>query len=85
LPANIERRDMSMLKTRLAVLILFGAAMGASDAQIIVKQEPMDMRNAATVLVDDGTCGKGKIKLLKMNHGNAMSGAPQRETRCIPR
>ena len=43
------------------------------------------MRNGAAVLVDDGSCGKGKIKLLTVTHGNPMSGAPQRETKCIPK
>jgi hypothetical protein len=69
--------------TRLAALILFAAASGTCNAQIVVKKEPMDMRNGATVLVDDGTCGKGMIKLLTVTHGNAMSGAPQRDTKCI--
>jgi hypothetical protein len=35
-------------------VILFGAAGGACQAQAVVKQEPLDMRNGATVLVDDG-------------------------------
>jgi len=43
------------------------------------------MRNGATVLVDDGTCGKGKIKLFTVTHGNAISGAPLREAKCIQR
>lgn len=76
---------MKTLVTRLAALILFTAASGTGNAQIVVKKEPMDMRNGATVLVDDGTCGKGMIKLLTVTHGNAMSGAPLRETKCIPR
>ena len=43
------------------------------------------MRNGATVLVDDGTCGKGKIKLVTVTHGNAMPGAPLRSEKCIPK
>lgn len=76
---------MKLLMTRLAALICFAAASGACHAQIVVKKEPLDMRNGATVLVDDGSCGKGKIKLLTVTHGNPMSGAPQRETKCISR
>jgi len=45
----------------------------------------LDMRNGATVLVDDGSCGKGKIKLVTVTHGNPMPGVPLRETKCIPR
>ena len=76
---------MKTFMTRLAALILVAAASGTCNAQIVVKQEPLDMRNGATVLVDDGTCGKGMIKLLTVTHGNAMSGAPQRATKCIRR
>jgi hypothetical protein len=76
---------MKTFMTRLAALILFAAASGACNAQIVVKQEPLDMRNGATVLVDDGTCGKGKIKLVTVTHGNAMPGAPMRATKCVPK
>jgi hypothetical protein len=37
------------------------------------------------VLVDDGRCGKGKIKLVNATHGNAMPGAPLRAEKCIPK
>jgi hypothetical protein len=76
---------MKALVTRLAALILFAAASDTCDAQIVVKKEPLDMRNGATVLVDDGTCGKGKIKLVTATHGNAMSGAPLYDRKCIPK
>ena len=76
---------MKTLMTGLAALTGFTAAIGSCGAQTVVKQEPLDMRNGATVLVDDGSCGKGKIKLLTVTHGNPMSGAPQRETKCIPK
>jgi hypothetical protein len=68
---------------RPAALILFAAAGSACNAEVIVKQEPLDMRNGATVLVDDGTCGKGKIKLVTSTHGNAMPGTPLRSEKCI--
>ncbi|MEA2895101.1 MAG: hypothetical protein QOJ84_716 [Bradyrhizobium sp.] len=77
--------DMKTLMTTLAALIWFAAASGTCNAQTVVKTEPLDMRNGATVLVDDGSCGKGMIKRLTVTHGNPMSGAPQRETKCIPK
>ncbi|WP_454625012.1 DUF6719 family protein [Bradyrhizobium cenepequi] len=43
------------------------------------------MRNGATVLVDDGTCPKGMIKLVTGTHGMAMSGAPLHTMKCISR
>jgi hypothetical protein len=70
---------------RTAASIFLVAASGVCSAQVVVKQEPLDMRNGATVLVDDGTCGKGKIKLVTVTHGNAMPGAPLREAKRIPR
>ena len=76
---------MKTLVTKLAALILLAAASSTGNAQTVVKQEPADMRSGATVLVDDGSCGKGKIKQLTVTHGNPMSGAPSRETKCIPR
>jgi hypothetical protein len=76
---------MKMLIVGTAALILFVAASRICNAQVVVKKEPLDMRNGATVLVDDGTCGKGRIKLVTVTHGNAMPGAPLREAKCIPR
>ena len=76
---------MKTCMIRLATLILFATASGSCNAQVVVKQEPLDMRNGATVLVDDGSCGKGKIKLVTVTHGNAMPGAPLRAEKCIPK
>jgi hypothetical protein len=73
------------MKMLVAGSLLFGATIDAGHAQVVVKQEPTDMRNGATVLVDDGTCGKGKIKRVTVTHGNPMSGAPTREKKCVPR
>ena len=75
-------------ETILKIAVVFLPLVVAGDicnAQVVVKQEPLDMRNGATVLVDDGTCGKGKIKLVTVTHGNAISGAPLREAKCIQR
>jgi hypothetical protein len=74
-----------MLITGSVALAALLSASGMCAAQVVVKQEPLDMRNGATVMVDDGTCGKGKIKLVTVTHGNAMPGAPSREAKCIPR
>ncbi len=71
---------------RPAVLLLTLCAMAAPcGAQTVVKQEPLDGRNGATVFVDDGTCPKGSIKQVSYTHGNAMSGAPLRAAKCVPR
>jgi hypothetical protein len=47
----------------LAALALLLAASSTSDAQVL-KQEPFEgkMVPGSVILVDDGTCGKGKIK-----------------------
>ena len=60
-----------------------------SGAQVIIKQEPMEgtLRTGAAVLVDDGTCGAGKIKLITSTggNGNELKGLPPRTRTCIPR
>ena len=76
---------MRTLITGSVALAAVLATSGMCAAQVVVKQEPLDMRNGATVLVDDGTCGKGKIKLVTVTHGNAMPGSPLRDVKCIPR
>lgn len=68
-----------------AAAVLLVAASGSCNAQAVVKQEPMDLRSGTTVLVDDGSCGKGKIKRVTVTHGNAVPGAPLRDVKCIPR
>jgi len=67
-----------------ASVLLVAASVGA-NAQVVVKQEPMDLRSGTTVLVDDGSCGKGKIKSVTVTHGNPIPGAPLREVKCIAR
>ena len=70
-------------------LTLVLAAGGVCSAQVVVKQEPMEgqLRTGATVLVDDGTCGPGKIKLITATggNGNEIQGLPPRSRTCIPR
>jgi hypothetical protein len=77
---------MKTLMTGLAALILFVTAGGACNAQPVVKQEPFDglMVPGAVVLVDDGSCGKGKIKEVTGGEIGAMNPRP-RSRRCIPR
>jgi hypothetical protein len=60
-------------------------AAAVSDAQV-VKQEPFDgkMLPGAVILVDDGSCGKGKIKEVTGGEIGAMDPRP-RTRRCIPR
>ena len=65
------------------------AAGGICNAQVVVKQEPMEgqLRTGATVLVDDGSCGRGKIKLITATggNGNEIAGLPPRSRTCVPR
>ena len=79
----IVRPAQTLLKTAAVFLSLVVA--GDICMPRLLSTEPLDMRNGATVLVDDGTCGKGKIKLVTVTHGNAISGAPLREAKCIQR
>jgi hypothetical protein len=73
------------LFVRSAILLLSLSMSGPCLAQAIVKQEPLDGRSGATVYVDDSTCPKGSIKQVTYTHGNAMSGAPLRAAKCVPR
>jgi hypothetical protein len=45
------------------------------------------LRTGATVLVDDGSCGAGKIKLITSTggNGNELKGLPPRTRSCVPR
>jgi hypothetical protein len=69
----------------LAALALLLAA-NSSDAQVVVKQEPFEgqMVPGAVILVDDGTCGKGKIKQVTGGEIGAMDPRP-RTRKCIPK
>jgi hypothetical protein len=67
-------------------LALFLASIGSCNAQTIVKQEPWEgkMVPGQVILVDDGTCGKGKIKEVTGGELGAMNPRP-RAKRCIPK
>jgi Family of unknown function (DUF6719) len=65
---------------------LFFVASGSCNAQTVVKQEPFEgnMSPGSVILVDDGTCGKGKIKQVTGGELGAMNPRP-RTRKCIPR
>ena len=54
-------------------------SVSSSNAQVVVKQEPFDgqMVPGGVVLVDDGTCGKGKIKEVTGGEVGAMNPRPR--------
>jgi hypothetical protein len=66
-----------------AALALLVAASSHSNAQVL-KQEPFEgkMVPGSVVLVDDGTCGKGKIKQVTGGEIGAMNPRP-RTRKCI--
>jgi hypothetical protein len=69
-----------------AVLALLLAAPAICNAQVL-KSEPAAgaLASGVVVLVDDGTCGKGKIK--QVTGGNNMNGGTggDRQKKCIAR
>jgi hypothetical protein len=69
----------------LAAMALLLASNDMCNAQVVLKQEPMYLLQRSTVLVDDGTCGKGKIKLVTAGDYNPMFGSEERVRKCIPR
>ena len=77
------------MRTLLAALATPGlllTASGICHAQPVVRQEPFDgqMVPGAAVLVDDGSCGKGRIKEVTGGEVGAMNPRP-RSKRCIPK
>jgi hypothetical protein len=80
---------MRTIVTASMALTLVVAAGGLCSAQVITHREPMEgqLRTGATVFVDDGTCGKGKIKLITATggNGNERAGLPQRTRTCVAR
>lgn len=80
---------MRTLITGAVALAAVLATSGICTAQVVIKQEPMEgqLRTGATVLVDDGTCGPGKIKLIAATGGNRneLQGLPPRTRTCVPR
>jgi hypothetical protein len=80
---------MRTIVTGSIALTLVVAVSRLCSAQVITHQEPTEgqLRTGATVFVDDGTCGKGKIKLITATggNGNERAGLPQRTRTCVPR
>lgn len=75
-----------MKRTAALAALTWLLALSSSDAQVVVKQEPFEgqMVPGGIVLVDDGTCGKGKFKEVTGGEIGAMNPRP-RTRRCIPR
>jgi len=75
-----------MKQTVALIALAFLFAANSGKAQVVVKQEPFEgqMVPGGIVLVDDGTCGKGKIKEVTGGEIGAMNPRP-RARRCIPR
>jgi len=74
------------------VLALVVGAVGIQSADArILKREPAPgaLASGSTVLVDDGTCGKGKIKKVSggsnMREGRIAAGGSPRTRSCVPR
>jgi hypothetical protein len=74
-----------MKQTAGSAALVFLLAAGGSDAPV-VKQEPFEgkMLPGAVILVDDGSCGKGKIKQVTGGEIGAMDPRP-RTRKCIPK
>jgi hypothetical protein len=77
---------MRPLLAAVAASGLLVAAGGICQAQPVVRQEPFDgqMVPGAVVLVDDGSCGKGRIKEVTGGEVAVMNPRP-RSRRCIPK
>lgn len=82
---------MGTLVTGTVVLSVSLAAGGICWAQFVgnaqvVKQEPFDglMAPGSILLVDDGTCGKGRIKQVTGGELAALNPRP-RTRKCIPK
>jgi hypothetical protein len=76
------------VRALIAVAVATALMGGAANAQIL-KQEPAmgGLREGQTVMVDDGTCPKGEIKLVTGGNHKQVGGTKdiRRTTSCIPR
>jgi hypothetical protein len=75
--------------TTLIISILIAASTGAAAAQTVVKREPPmgALKEGQRVLIDDGSCGPGKIKEATGGNHVKVGGNSSivRTYRCIPR
>lgn len=80
-----------MLPRTMLILAGIGLAITTATstcfAQQVLQQEPRSIVHGSVFLVDDGTCGKGKIKKIIGGSGGFCNGCLRvRRTRiCIPR
>jgi hypothetical protein len=76
------------VRALIAVAVATALMGSAANAQIL-KQEPAmgGLREGQTVMVDDGTCPKGEIKLVTGGNHKQVGGTKdiRRTTSCIPR
>ena len=71
-PAIVAYLREEEMKSLMCSLVLFFAACGVCNAQQVVKQEPpVGQPPGEKFLVDDGTCGRGKIKELTIADWNS--------------
>jgi hypothetical protein len=83
----IDVRLTPMVVVVAAGIAFFSAADKAAAASML-KQEPAPgaLRSGERVLVDDGTCPAGQIKLVIGGHNAAgTSSGPTRKRRCVKR
>jgi hypothetical protein len=84
----MERKTVKTIIVGSIALALLIAASTSGHAQQVVRSEPPagSLPSGAVVLVDDGTCGKDKIKQVTggSNIGGRGGGASRQRT-CIPR
>ena len=69
-------------------LAITAILVGSASAQVLRQEPPMGtLREGQRVLVDDGTCGPGKIKEVKGGNHFEVGGFKRvkRTQRCIPR
>jgi hypothetical protein len=81
-----------MKQLSVGILSIIGAMAFGSlcHAEVLKKEPPAGQLPAGSVvLVDDGTCGKGKIKQVtggsNMNGGQMVAGGSARTRKCIPK
>ena len=77
----------SKMLISVGIVLAASTAAGVGSAQQVLKQEPFSIHYGSVFLVDDGTCGKGKIKKIVGGSGAFCIGClrvPRKRT-CIPR
>ena len=74
--------------TRTSIIIALLLVAFPSSAQVLKQEPPMGaMREGETVMVDDGSCPKGQIKLVIGGNHTKVGGTKKivRTTKCIAR